>query len=89
MVAAADGLRTEFERRGIPFVREEHITPNGDYSVELLMRVAELDYLTKREREALIAPQGHTSSITKNTISARSIADTCVIPSRRPRPSHD
>ena len=64
-------------------MREEHITPNGDYSVELLMRVPELDYLTKREREALIAPQGHTSSVTKNTISALSIAVTCVIPSRR------
>ena len=66
MVAAADGLRTEFERRGIPFVREEHITHNGDYSVELLMRVAELDYLTKREREALVTNPTGTSCLIRH-----------------------
>jgi hypothetical protein len=54
MVAAAEALREKYNTNGVVYEHREHITSNGDYSAELLMHAADLEYVTPKERPLLL-----------------------------------
>ncbi len=54
MALAAESLRDKYITNGVAFEPKEHITSNGDYSAELLMHAANLEYVTRSERLLLM-----------------------------------
>ena len=87
MVVAAEALREKYNTNGVVYkhMYREHITSNGDYSAELLMHAADLEYVTPKEWPLLLNTR-EPSSVSKAIISLRSLRSrtvSCATQNRR------